>query len=424
MIITRRTSLLGLGGAALWTTVAPGFAFAQVDSDRRFLFIFLRGGMDGLSALPAYGDRDFLTQRGALADPAPGSGSEFDSLKLDGFFALNRDLKAMQGLYESGELLPIHAACHDYRDRSHFDAQDAFDRGSLDKAVKTGWLNRTLQQLPTVYRTGRPDVGMGLGPTLSMSMRGEMPVGSWSPPTAPNADPDTIQRLAKLYAKDAKLGPPLEKGFAAQSMGKAMSGGASGDGMMGMGGSTGFGNAIQFQEYVKAAATFLSAKDGPRVVTIDFGNWDSHANQNTQTLRGANNGNYGGQFPEMYLGLDRGVAALKTQMAPDAWDKTVVMLVTEFGRTVHINGTNGTDHGTGGAAFLLGGAVKGGRVIADWPGLRTADLLDERDLRPTTDLRSVAKGVLRDHMGVGEGALMTVFPDSESARTMDGLIRT
>ena len=348
----------------------------------------------------------------------PGSGTPFDILKLDGTFGLHRDLKAMKGLYDDGDLLVVHGACHDYRERSHFDAQDAFDRGVVDKAVKSGWLNRTLQALPTKFRAGRTDVAMGLGPTLPLSLRGEEAVGSWSPPQAPKADPDTLKRLADLYAADTRLGPVLVKGLSAQQMGDSMSG------MMDMmGGSQGFGGSIAFQEYTKAAATFLSAPNGPRIVTIDFGNWDSHANQNQQTVRGPNNGAYGGQFAEMYLGLDRGVATLKKHMSPEVWAKTAVLMVTEFGRTVRINGTGGTDHGTGGAAFLLGGAVKGGRVIADWPGLKDANLLDGRDLKPTTDLRSVAKAVLREHMGVNDGALGTIFPNSAGAKPLDGLIR-
>jgi len=419
MIINRRSALAGLGAGAAWTLAAPGLALASVDTDRRFVFVFLRGGMDGLTAVPAYGDPNYAASRGVLADPAPGAGTAFDILKLDGTFGLHRDLKNLKGLYDGGEMLVVHAACHNYRDRSHFDAQDAFDRGTLDKGVKTGWLNRTLSVLPTQYSAGRKDVGMGLGPTLPLSLRGDIAVGSWSPPSAPQADPDTLKRLASLYAKDTRLGPVLERGLTAQQMGSSMSG------MMDMmGGSQGFGNSIAFQEYAKAAAKFISAPNGPRVVTIDFGNWDSHANQNQHTVRGANNGNYGGQFAEMYLGLDKGIAALKAGMPPEVWKKTVVMLVTEFGRTVKINGTQGTDHGTGGAAFLLGGAVKGGRVLADWPGLKDADLLDGRDLKPTTDLRALAKGVLLQHMAVDEAALSAkVFPDSAAVKPLDGLIK-
>jgi uncharacterized protein (DUF1501 family) len=419
MIISRRSTLTGLGAGALWTTLAPGLAFADVETDRRFVFIFLRGGMDGLTAVPAYGDPDFLSVRGTLADEAPGSGSPFDSQKLDGFFGLHRDLTTMAGLFHGGELVVMHAACHDYRDRSHFDAQDAFDRGSVDKAVKTGWLNRTLGSLPAQFKSGRADVAMGIGPTLPLSLRGEEVVGSWSPPSAPKAAPELLESLATLYGADPKLGPALKKGLVAQDMGASMMND------MGMGGSKGFGNSIQFQEYAKAAATFISSSNGPRVVTIDFGNWDSHANQNARAVRGPTNGNFAGQFAEMYLGLDRGIAALKAGLKADIWSKTVVLLVTEFGRTVKINGTNGTDHGTGGAAFLLGGAVKGGRVIADWPGLKATNLLDGRDLRPTMDLRAVVKGVLREHLSVSDAALdTTVFPKSASVKAMEGLIRT
>jgi len=405
--------------AALWNTVSSTMAMADVETDQRFVFIFLRGGMDGLSAVPAYGDPSFRAVRGVLADEAPGSGSPFDILKLNDTFGLHRDLKAMHGLYEQGELMVVHATCHDYRDRSHFDAQDAFDRGAVDKSIKSGWLNRTLQALPTRFRTGRSDVAMGLGPTLPLSLRGDESVGSWSPPAAPKADPDTLQRLGALYAADARLGPVLSKGLSAHQLGEG-----SNSMPMGMDGmSEGFGNAIAFQEYAKAAATFLSAPNGPRIVTMDFGNWDSHANQNQQNVRGPNNGNHGGQFAEMYLGLDRGIAALKANMPPEVWAKTAVLIVTEFGRTVRINGTAGTDHGTGGAAFVLGGAVKGGRVLADWPGLKDADLLDGRDLRPTTDLRAVAMGVLREHLRVPEEAFSTIFPSSEAVKPIEGIVR-
>src|SRR5206468_7150724 len=127
---------------------------------------------------------------------------------------------------------------------------------------------------------------------------------------------------------------------------------------------------------------------------------------------------------EMYLGLDRGIAAMKANMPPEVWAKTVVLIVTEFGRTVRINGTAGTDHGTGGAAFVVGGAVKGGRVLADWPGLRDTDLLDGRDLRPTTDLRGVAISVLREHLKVPEEHFSMIFPNSAAVKPIEGIVHT
>ena len=414
MIITRRTALTGLGAGALWTTLAPGFAMAQVETERRFVFVFLRGGMDGLSAVPAYGDPNFASQRGALADGAPGDGTGFDARRLDDVFALNPDLAAMHDLYTSGEMLIVHATCHEYQDRSHFDAQDAFDRGALDKSLKSGWLNRTLAHLPTVWSDGRDFAAMGLGPTLAFSLRGASPVGTWSPATSPQASSDTIERLTRLYETDAVLGPILETGLAAQSIGGDMSSMSA----------QGFGPATDFIKYAKTAASFLKAPEGPRIVTIDYGNWDSHADQNARIVASERTGNYSGRFAEMYLGLDRGIAAMKADLGPDVWSKTTIMMVTEFGRTVKINGTRGTDHGTGGVAFLCGGTVNGGRVIADWPGLSDSALLEGRDLRPTTNLRALVKGVLYEHLGVGEEAVnSSILPESRGVEALQGLIR-
>jgi uncharacterized protein (DUF1501 family) len=133
-------------------------------------------------------------------------------------------------------------------------------------------------------------------------------------------------------------------------------------------------------------------------------------------------GGYQGRFAELYIALDRGIAALKEGLGPE-WANTAVMVITEFGRTVRINGNRGTDHGTGGAGFLLGGAVAGGRIIADWPGLGEGKLFEDRDLLPTTDLRALCKGVLREHLSIADGALETIFPDSRAVKPLEGLIR-
>ena len=408
MKITRRAALKGLALGPL-VTALPNLAFADVDTDRRLAVVFLRGGADGLTLAPAYGDPDFLAVRGVLADDLPGSGGRFEMLDLDGFFAFNPDLKRMHAMYRDEDALLIHATTTGYRERSHFDAQDALDRGSVDKGVDSGWLNRALSVMPGQFGVGREQLALGLGPNLPLSLRGPVPVGNWSPPVAPNLTEDTMERLARLFDQDALLGSALEKARSAASMAGAMGGGS---------------NTGLFQTLSAAAGSFLAQKNGPRIATIDYGGWDSHSDQNRRNVPGPENAYYAGRFPEMYLALDAGLQALKEELGK-AWSKTAVLIVTEFGRTVHVNGTDGTDHGTGGAALLLGGAVAGGRVIADWPGLKPRDLYEARDLYPTTDIRSIMKGLLHDHLGLDEGVLEgRVFPDSRRTKPLGGLVRT
>ncbi|XOV89669.1 MAG: DUF1501 domain-containing protein [Pseudomonadota bacterium] len=416
-MLTRRRFLQAVGGTSFFTMVSPTLALARADSERRFLFIFLRGGVDGLSAVPAVGDPDFLRVRGTLADPMPGSGERFASRDLNGFFALNHDLGYLHSLYQEEQMLSIHAAASPYRERSHFDAQDVMENGTGSKAERSGFLNRAVAALPGVFTNGRPDVALGFGPVLQLALRGPESVGNWSPPSLPSADSDTIARIADLYAADPVLGAALANAQSANAMAAEM----SMTGMMeDMGGS---GSTAGFLQMTEVAATFLRSDDGPRVAAIDFGNWDSHANQNQRSLD--SNLKFAGRFPEMYRGLDNGVRRLREGLGDKVWNKTVIAIVTEFGRTVSINGTHGTDHGTAGAMFLVGGAVSGGRVIADWPGLKPGDLHESRDLRPTTDIRSVFKGILHDHMQIAEGVLEDrVFPDSRKLKAMEGLIRT
>ncbi len=169
----------------------------------------------------------------------------------------------------------------------------------------------------------------------------------------------------------------------------------------------------EVSDSAEAAARFLAAADGPRIAVIEASGWDTHANQGAET----------GQLANRLAGLDAGVAKLRTGLG-EAWEDTVVAIVTEFGRTVRVNGTRGTDHGTAGAAILVGGAVRGGRVLADWPGLAPRALHEGRDLRPTTDLRALFKAVLAEHLGLDTGFIdREVFPGSGAARRLDGLIR-
>ena len=391
-MVTRRDALKALGGLAA-TASFPALSLATLPgSERRLVFVFLRGGLDGLCAVPAYGDPDFIAKRGDLAIPPPGSAG--GALKLDDFFGLSPYLPEMHKLYEARELAVLHAVASPYRDRSHFDGQNLLENGTAKPFGRdTGWLGVALAESAGLG-------GVALGPAIPLVLRGPASVTSWSPSGLPAPEPDLLERLAQLYRDDPLLAKPLAAARQANGM---MEGD---DSARGMG-----GGAQPVIALAKAASAFLVKPDGPRVATIDFGGWDSHANQV---------GEYSPLTRNLRL-LDRTVTALKRSLGA-AWNQTAVLIVTEFGRTVAINGSRGTDHGTAGAAFVAGGAVRGGRVIADWPGLADRALHEGRDLRPTLDLRTLLKAALGAQLGLAEALLETkVFPDSRGVRPLEGL---
>jgi len=389
---TRRDALQALGGL-IAVAGLPGLALAAAPgTERRLVFVFLRGGLDGLSAVPAYGDPDFSSKRGALAIDAPGTTG--GALKLDGTFGLNPLLVEMHKLYEVNELAVLHAVASPYRERSHFDAQNLLENGTAKPfGREAGWLNVALAETAGAS-------GLALGSNVPLVLRGPATVSSWSPSVLPAPDPDLLERLAQLYRDDPLLAKPFAAAREAQGLMEGQ------EGRRGMGGGPQAAVAL-----AKAAGTFLAKRDGPRVATIDFGGWDTHANQI---------GEYSPLTRNLRL-LDRGVVTLKSALGP-AWKQTAVLIVTEFGRTVAINGSRGTDHGTAGVALVAGGVVRGGRVIADWPGLSDRALHESRDLRPTLDLRAVFKAALAAQLGLGEAALETkVFPDSRGVKPLAGL---
>ena len=382
---TRREALQLLGGmAALGALPRLSFA-APSGAERRLVFVFLRGGMDGLSAVPAYGDPQFSGRRGDLAA---------ESLRLDGTFGLSAQLAEMHKLYGAGELAVLHAVATPYRERSHFDAQNLLENGTAKPFGRdSGWLNAALGVRAS---TG----ALALGQSIPLVLRGPANVGSWSPSGLPGPDADLLERLAGLYRTDTLLASSFTAAREAQGM---MDGRAAARGMG--------GGPQAVVALARAAGEMLAKREGPRVASIDFGGWDTHINQV---------GEYSALTRNLRL-LDRSVTALKEALGT-AWQHTAVLLVTEFGRTVAPNGSNGTDHGTAGAAFVAGGAVRGGRVIADWPGLSERALHEGRDLRPTLDLRALFKAALIAQLALDEAALETrVFPGSANVRPLDGL---
>ena len=391
-------------------------ALAGADTDRRLLVVILRGAMDGLAAAAPYGDPDYRAVRGALALGRPGEANGL--LDLDGFFGLHPALGALHPLWARGELAIAPAVATGYRDRSHFDAQNILENGAdTAYALPDGWLNRALVPLGGQDRK----LGLAVGTTVPLVMRGPVRIATYSPKLLPDVDDAFLTKVRQMYSGDNALHVTLEEAIESGDMIEE----AIGELSMSEGGMAtprkrrvlrpngGKAGPEATRELFTAAGKLLADLNGPRFAVIDTGGWDTHA------VQGAAEGALAIQFRSLAGGL----AALPEALGP-AWSKTAVIVVTEFGRTAHGNGTNGTDHGTGSLALLLGGAVKGGRVLTPWPGLSEKALFEGRDLAPATDLRALFKGLLRDHAGLPEGALEDkVFPGSRSVRPLDGLLR-
>jgi len=408
---TRRELLLGSGVLFAWAFV-PRAARAE-GRDPRLLTIVLRGALDGLAAVAPVGDPDWIKLRG---DNALRLDGKTPALPLDGFFALNPAMPNVHRLYQAGEATLVHAVATPYRDRSHFDGQDVLESG-LPKpgAVDSGWLNRALAGLePGEPANPRGREAFAVGPVSPLVVRGPAPVLSWTPARLMPVSDDTTMRLLELYRHtDPTLARVLEDrlGLAAVARAGGISSAPDDKAPATPGGGIAQVRAY-FAEVAGAAGKFLASPEGPRIGALALDGWDTHVNE----------GAVSGRLADLLGALDGAIAAIKTNMGA-AWSETVVALVTEFGRTAHVNGNEGTDHGTGTVALLAGGALKGGRVIADWPGLKEADLFEKRDLKATTDLRAVLKGVLKDHLRVDDRALAAeVFPGSEAAAPMAGLL--
>ena len=382
MLITRRT-LLGRAALTGVVAVTPRLAFAAAPGDARFVFVILRGAMDGMTAVMPVGDPHYAALRGALAVPngAP--------VRLDATFALHPAMARFAAMYADRQALVVHAVASPYRERSHFDAQNVLETGGTAAyALKDGWLNRLVAALPA------GDPAIAISATVPMALRGRAPVTSYAPSALPEANDDLLHRVNALYEHDPLLHPLWAEAMDARTL-------AQGDGGTAQANPAALG---------KLAAEFLAKPAGPRIAVIELLGWDTHAQQ-------------AGRLATQLKQLDAVFGALKDGLGA-AWAHTTVLAATEFGRTAAVNGTGGTDHGTGGAAFLCGGAVAGGRVIADWPGLAASQLYENRDLRPTTDLRSVMLGAAASSFGVDPARLSAALFAGAGVRPVEGLART
>jgi uncharacterized protein (DUF1501 family) len=396
LVATRRSLLIGGVSFAAWAYM-PKFAFARMSGqDPRLIVVILRGALDGLATVAPLADPDYARLHGSIALTASGNTA---ALPLDGFFALHPAMPTFARLYKEKNATVVHAAATGYRERSHFDGQDVLESGySGPGRVQSGWLNRALEELP---RGDRITGALAVGPTAPLILRGNAPTVGWAPVALPQAAEDTASRLLELYAQ---RDPGLSK---ALTQGLQLARAAARDDAMRPAPGVG-----AMRVAARGVAKLMAADDGPRISALAFDGWDTHANE----------GGPVGRLAQLLGGLDGAFAEFEQGLGP-RWSNTAVVVVTEFGRTARINGTEGTDHGTGTVALLAGGAIAGGRVIADWPGLKDANLHEGRDLKPTTDVRAVLKGVLKDHLGLSDRALASVvFPDTGATRPMTGLL--
>jgi uncharacterized protein (DUF1501 family) len=387
---TRRQLLTSFAaGAALAAAMRVRWAFAAAPTDKRFVLVILRGALDGLHAVPPYAEPEYARLRPALAIPKPGSAE--GAIDLDGHFGLHPSLSPLAELYRAKELIIVPAATTAYRQRSHFDGQDVLENGTPKPfAASDGWLNRSIVELG-----GRQRLGVAVGSGIPVVLRGKARVQNWAPTKLPAADQDFLRRLSYVYAEDPTFANAFQ--LASAPMDPDLDG-------------RGQRARLRFSEAAAAGAKLLLAADGPRICVLEAEGWDTHINQV-------------GRLKPLLAELAEGLVSLKSGLGP-IWRDTAVVVVSEFGRTAAQNGNNGTDHGTGGIAFALGGALAGGRIMGHWPTLERGALLDGRDVRPDNDYRSIWKGLLHDHLGLSEGALEDrVFPESRAARPMDGLLR-
>jgi uncharacterized protein (DUF1501 family) len=370
MMLNRRLLLAaGLGTGA--ATLLPRIGWAAADTDRRFVFILQRGAADGIGTVMPTGDPAYAAVRGELAFT--------EGTKLDSLFTLHPVMAESAKLFAQKEASFAHAIASGYRDRSHFDGQNVLESGAGKPYGRDdGWMNRLLTLLP-----GGERKALAISTAIPLSMRGSAEVSSYAPSRLPDANAELMERVAMLYAEDAQLGPLWARATQTEMM-AAESNAAGGRGGVAAG---------------KLIASLMNGPDGARVVMAESNGWDTHVRQK-ERLNG------------LLKDVDDTIATLRTDLGP-AWSKTLVLVATEFGRTVAVNGTKGTDHGTASAAMLYGGGlVKGGGIVADWPGLAQAQLYEGRDLRPTMRFERLVIDTLSAHYGIDPGKLArTVFPD-------------
>jgi uncharacterized protein (DUF1501 family) len=445
--LSRRAALASALGLGLSIEFLGHKAFAAADgavSTRKLVVVICRGGMDGLSVSPPVGDSNYAGLRGAIA--IPGFNQPGGALRLDDTFGLHPSLAAVHRLALKGEARIVPAVATPDRERSHFEAQDVLENGATAAyGTDSGWLNRALAAMgPGKVKA------ISVGATAPLILRGPAEAASWSPGPGAGRDPRLPGLLQDIYAQsDPVLAKALASGLATQSMARvasddaraalaqdasmngpsmAVTGGQQTAAAMPPGNPTADMSAANAggadlrpilrqglpvaRQLGATLAGFMIQPGGPQLAAVSIDGFDTHANQ----------GSSQGQLATRLAYLDATLDGLADGMGA-SWKETAVVVVTEFGRTAHVNGTAGTDHGTASTALLLGGALRKGGIVGDWPTLASAKLFENRDTAPTLDMRALFKGLLVEQYGVDRRALDTaIFPDSAGVAPASGII--
>jgi len=389
--LSRRRFLLKSGALGCSLAASPlltPVSLAATPGDNRLVVILLRGAMDGLDVVRPVGDPEYGWLR-------PGLSGGANPLPLSNFFALHPALKDLHPLWAKGELGFAHAVSTPYRDkRSHFDGQDLLEAGiGPGGSIRDGWLNRLVQTLPnaglrTAFAVGREDL---------LILHGDAPVSGWAPDTVLTLSPQSRLLLERMYGDAPMFSTSIRQ---AADLAETLDAGGPVEGyedvlqatMQSMQ-SAGKGNGVE----KIAAFTAQRLREETRIASFSITGWDTHNNQKNTLSRALTD-------------LQRAILTLRDGLGP-VWEKTAILAVTEFGRTARENGSGGTDHGTGGAMLMSGGALKGGKVFGQWPGLGDGDLYQGRDLMPTGDVRAYAAAALAGMFGSSRASLRSdIFP--------------
>jgi uncharacterized protein (DUF1501 family) len=352
---------------------------AKTGANKKLIWVFLRGALDGLHTVIPVGDPMLMAYRQTLLKPI-----QKNLLPLNSHYSLHPNLPFLHKLYLQKQMSPVVAVASGYRERSHFDAQDQMESGLNITEHDDGWLARAANQIQ-----GK---GIAISRSVPIALRGNnQHAETWYPSTFPEADEDLLMRLGDLYKNDTFLNQHLQS-LVQQKQNPAM----------------------QMKEKRRPNFTYLAERCGELLANdpaancamLELGGWDTHTNQS-------------GRLARLFTQLDKGLEKMQ-QALGSTWDDTLVVINTEFGRTVAVNGTQGTDHGTASTMFFAGGAmqkfrkgnpVKGGEVLGKWPGLAKENLYEERDLMPTGDIRLWIADALKAHWNLGPSSIKQLFPD-------------